>query len=62
VNHAALSHVNPWLLVAIVAAFFLLAAVLLVVTQQSLLHTLGGTLQGPRPMAPWGCSGAPGPC
>jgi hypothetical protein len=62
VNQAIATRMNPWLVVAVVAAIVLLAAVLLVVTQPSLIQAIGGTLQGPKQMAPWGCGSASGPC
>jgi hypothetical protein len=61
-NDALAFRVNPWLLAAIIAAIVLVSAVILVVSQQGLIHTIGGMLQGPQQMAPWGCSGLPGPC
>jgi hypothetical protein len=62
VDQAIGYRMNPWLVVALVAAIVLLAAVLVVATQHSLIHSIGGTLQGPRPMAPWGCGGSSTAC
>ena len=62
-NEAIRYRMNPWLVAMLVASIVLLATALVLVAQQSgWLHVIGGTLQGPQPMAPYGCSGASGPC
>jgi hypothetical protein len=61
VNNAIRYRVNPWLLAAIIATIVLVSAAILVVSQQSLIHAIGGMLQGPQQMAPW-CGGGLLPC
>jgi hypothetical protein len=62
VDHAIVSRINPWLLVALVAAFVLLASAILVAAQPGLLHAIGAALHGAPPMAPMACSAIPLPC
>jgi hypothetical protein len=62
VDHAIVDRMNLWLLVALVVALVLLASAVLITSQSGLLHMIGGMLQGPQQMAPWGCNGGPMPC
>jgi hypothetical protein len=60
VNQAIATRFNIWLIVAIVAV--LLLVVVAALLAPTAMHAVGGTLQGPQPMAPVGCGALPLPC
>ena len=60
-GNASISRMNLWLVMALVVAVALIVAVMFVMVQPILSHWIGGTLQGPQPMAPV-CPGSPVGC
>jgi hypothetical protein len=63
VTHASsVSRTPVWILVAIVLVVLVASATLIVMSHAGLIHGIGGMLQGPRQMAPWGCGGSSTAC